>query len=159
MKKGQVGYLVDVIAFFGLVIILVLFSIIFAYIGSSSEFEVHGKIHHHDASMQVMEVLQTSVEIEGYKATYGEFIALASYDEQLQESVEKRLELLLEKIYDKTGMHIVIANQKVENGGHYSPETLSTRSDFQTFWHTIPYPGGKTVPLEVTVAHKRGFEE
>ncbi len=158
MKKGQVGYLVDIIAFFGLVIILVLFSIIFAYLGSSSEFEAHGKIHHYDASMQVMEVLQTPVEIDGYKATYGEFIALASVDDNLEDKVKSKLDPLLESVYENTGMSIVIEYEGGIAHDGFGHSMGMTVDEMIKFTHTLPGFEGEKVLLDITVGHWR-FEE
>lgn len=117
MKKGQVGYLVDIIAFFGLITILIAFSIIFSFISADSEFEAHTQLHHQDASMQVMEVLQTPVEIDGYEATYGEFIALAENNEEIKDKVKEKLDHFLERIDNSTGRSICFM---VEEGDDYT---------------------------------------
>ncbi|MFW6013876.1 MAG: hypothetical protein ACOCZ6_04310 [Nanoarchaeota archaeon] len=158
MKKGQVGYLVDIISFFGLIVILVLFSIIFAFLGSSSEFEAHTQLNHYDASMQVMEVLQTPVEIDGYEATYGEFIVLASDDGKLEDKVKEELDLFLEKIYNKTGMSIMIGYEGgIEHSG-YGYYSSYSEDKMVSFPHVLPGPGKERVVLDIKVGHK-GFEE
>ncbi len=149
MKKGQVSFVVDVFAFFGVVALLIIFTIIFSFIGDGSEYSTKAEVERIDAKMQVLQILKTPVTIDGYNSDYGHFIALARVDDDMHREVKDKLTPLLEKIYYNTGRSIIIENPDQNRAYAFYEPNLDDEISFDL---TIPGYDGEPISLSVEVA-------
>ena len=101
--------LVDAFAFIAIVLIIVIFSVIFNIVKASGSFDIKGTEINMDAESELLQILRTPVEIDGYKTDVAGHIIYADGNKsRIKDKLEPELETLLKDIIEKSSMNCLI---------------------------------------------------
>jgi hypothetical protein len=106
LRKSKKGFftdpLVDAFSFIAIVIIIVIFSVIFQLIHTSGAYDIKGAELKLDAETQLLSILRTPIDMNGYKTDIAGYIIYAKGDDKKNELLKQTLEKLLADMVKKT---------------------------------------------------------
>lgn len=103
-KKGIAEPIVDIFAFFAVILLFVVFGAIFSFMTQHHAFEIGENKEEVDSGVELLQILRTPVEVNGYETDYAAYIALAFHDEEMQNKLKDDLQGLLSNYVEKTNV-------------------------------------------------------
>jgi hypothetical protein len=109
--KSKKGFftdpLVDAFSFIAIVIVIVIFSVIFQLIQASGKYDIKGAEMNLDAGSELLSILRTPIEIDGYKTDIAGYIIYAKGDSKKIAKLSPLLEDLIDDIIKKTSIECI----------------------------------------------------
>lgn len=103
-KKGIAEPIVDIFMFFAVMLLFVVFGAVFSFMTGSHVFKLDENKEEIDSKVQLLQLMRTPVEIDGYNTDYAGLIALGYYDKELQGLLKDKLDTTIAGLVRKTNI-------------------------------------------------------
>lgn len=121
-KKGIAEILQDIVGFFGIMVLFVIFIVIFSVLGETNQFTLEGEEIRFDTSSTFYNILQTNVNYKSQNMDFLSYLVYArSAGGQEKTKAQAKCTEILDRISEKTGLYGKITVMPIEENEKLLP--------------------------------------